>query len=219
MKPRLSCRPARDRALAPLVAAVVAASVLTGCAAGQRAQTAAEVESVDGARIDVGAIALRNIGVAAPATGASYAKDASADLVVDIVNNGTSPDALVSVSTPAAASVVLTPPSASSATSASALPSVPSSPVASGSVPPTSPAGGSGTQIAIAANQLVRIGAGQGSGAASLDQLTSPLVPGQSIQMTFTFRNAGAVTVRIPVKLRPGQTGGATVPVAPTGEG
>lgn len=50
-------------------ALVAAAALLTGCAAGQLAQTAQIVTTVDGAEADVGSVALRDISLAYPVSG------------------------------------------------------------------------------------------------------------------------------------------------------
>ena len=191
--------------MAALVGVALTAS-LSGCAAGQRAQTSDEFSVVDGVSADAGTVGLRDLGVAPPVSGASYARAGSAQLAMGIVNNGRAPDALVSASSPAAASVTITAPTVATAAR---------SPSVSGS---TSAAPAGVPQIEIPASSLVKINNDQGSGAVTLTNLKNPLVPGQSIQVTFTFRTAGTVTVQIPVKLQPGQTGGQTFDVKPSGE-
>lgn len=199
---------------------VLTAIAVTGCAAGQRAQTSTEFSVVDGVSADVSTIGLRDLGIAAPVTGTpSYPRAGSAPLVMGIVNNGRAPDTLVSVSSPAASGTTITAPTATT-TAAVTRPAGGSSPGVSSSAPAPSapaPSGPAGAQIEIPASKLVRISTDQGSAGVTLTGLKNPLVPGQSVSVTFTFRTAGTVTVQVAVKLPVGQTGGETVVVSPSG--
>ncbi|HWO68782.1 MAG TPA: hypothetical protein VNO31_53010 [Umezawaea sp.] len=69
-----------------------------GCSAGQITQTDAQVAVVDGASGDVGAIAVRNAQFAFPVSGHEYKAGDEAAVVVTIVNNATTADKLLSVS-------------------------------------------------------------------------------------------------------------------------
>ena len=184
-------RPAATRGAtrAASTAALGAVIVLSvaGCAAGQRAQTADEYSGVDGVSANVGSIGLRNVGVSSPATVAGYAAKSTATLSMAIVNNGASADQLVSVSTAAAASVSI----GKAATAAS-------------------------TPITIPSRGLVQVGMSTGGDSIFLKGLTAPLISGQDIDVTFTFRNAGSTQVRMAVKLLQNYTGGETIDVAPT---
>ena len=198
--------------MSPVLAVVICAPLVVGCAAGQRAQTAEEVSVVDGASADISTIGLRNVGVAPPSSGPSYAQASTADLRFDLVNNGQAADALVSVSSPAATSVVITAPTGALPVSSAAT-AVPT-PTATG----TASGAATGSVIEVGASQLVHVDATNGSGVVALTSLAHPLISGQTIPVTFTFRSAGTVTVAVPVKLQPGQTGGLTVAVSPTGD-
>lgn len=68
-----------------------------GCSAGQITQTDTQVATVDGASGDVGSIAVRNAQFAFPVSGHEYKAGDEAAIVVTIVNNGTSADKLLSV--------------------------------------------------------------------------------------------------------------------------
>lgn len=92
------------RVLVPVVAVMAAALALSGCAAGQIAQTANQVAAIDGANGTVGQLGVRNALLATP-TGSDYAKGADAPLQLWVSNAGLQTDTLSSVSTPAAASV------------------------------------------------------------------------------------------------------------------
>jgi copper(I)-binding protein len=93
------------RKILPAVAAGLAA-LLVGCSAGQVTQTDSIVPAVNGNRGDVGAIALRDVMIAYPESGA-YGEGDQAPLVLTIVNTGDTADELVSVSSPVAGEVAL----------------------------------------------------------------------------------------------------------------
>ena len=65
------------------------------------------------------------------------------------------------------------------------------------------------------ANGAVVVGTGTGAAKITLTGLTSQLVPSQLVSVTMNFRVAGQITLQLPVKLVPGQTGGQTVDVSP----
>ena len=181
-------------------AGVVTALALTGCAAGQRAQTAHEFSVVDGISADVGTIGLRNAGVTHPASPSGYPANSTATLTLVLVNNGSGPDQLVSVSTNAAKTVALTPaapPSGAVATPAAATPA---------------------NAITIPARGMVPVGSATGNAEITLGGLSSALVPGQTISVTFVFQNAGTLATQLAVKLVPGDTGGPSVDVSPSAE-
>lgn len=69
-----------------------------GCSAGQITQTDTQVATVDGASGNVGSIAVRNAQFAFPVSAKEYKSGDEAPIVVTIVNNGTSADKLLSVS-------------------------------------------------------------------------------------------------------------------------
>jgi copper(I)-binding protein len=94
----------RRRAVIGVTAAIAALLTVTGCAAGQVAQTAEEVPVIDGYYATVGAIALRGVAVAAPAQ-TNWAKGSDAPLQLIIANSGTSDDTLTSISTSVASAV------------------------------------------------------------------------------------------------------------------
>ena len=95
------------------IAAIAAAALLlTGCAAGQRAQTAVESPVVDGVFANVGKINIRAASVSPP-TGNFYPVGSNAKLNLVLINNGGTDDILTSVTAvlpangkPAASSVV-----------------------------------------------------------------------------------------------------------------
>jgi copper(I)-binding protein len=167
-----------------VAAAVTVSAALSGCGAGQRAQTANEFSVVDGAAANVGAMAIRNAGVSSPTTAVGYAAGSSVTLSMTVANNGDGSDTLVSVTTPDASSTkVLGPASAPS--------------------------------FIVPSNGAIVVGSTPGTARITLTGLKYRLVPGQLVPVTLSFKVAGEVTVQMPVKLAPNQTGGETVDVEP----
>ena len=194
------------RRLRSQLVAVLAGSalLLAGCGTGQRAQTAVEAPVVDGVQADVGALNLRAVSVVTP-PGGSYAKGGNAALQLYIVNNGAA-DHLVSVSSPDAKSATVSENqlSAIQAAELASIPSTSASPSASASA--SAPAGFS---IALATGETTAIGVTATQPQITLLGLTAPLYPAMSIPITFTFANAGPVTVAVSVHL---STGGVDAP-------
>ncbi|MGH3940803.1 MAG: copper chaperone PCu(A)C [Pseudonocardiaceae bacterium] len=172
--------------VARIVACCAVVLALVGCGAGQTAQTASQAAAIDGANADLGAIALRDVLMPYPEEhNGTYPAGSDVPVHLTIVNETTRPDTLVSVTTPAARQVLL-----------------------------------EGTTT-IPGGMAVRggadhSGAGQGSaghrstaapiGPLDVDELrivladaTRPLRPGLNIQLTFVFRDAGPVTLSVPM--------------------
>jgi copper(I)-binding protein len=208
-------RTARVAGAAALGVAVVLAA---GCSAGKAAQTANERSSVEGGSGNVGPLALRDVLVAYPATG-RYQAGQSAPLELDVASSSLTDDTLVSIHTPAAASVQVTaqpqpvvPPAPTGAPlpTAGATGTATTTGTPTTGTPTTGTATGTGSasgtaepvpasqQITVPAGGLVSFGRGTGPQAVLMD-LTEPLQPGQNVLVTFTFAKAGSVTVVVPV--------------------
>jgi copper(I)-binding protein len=193
-------------------AAVGAAAVLAAaCSAGQTAQTAMEQSTVDGASADAGSIALRNVRIAYPPN-ATYVAGSSAVLEFSAVNTGREADQLLSVKAPVAASVGVGPGAGQAGASASGGPgstapstsdstsgsSSPSGPTSSASPPGSSSApAGEQAQVDLPPGALVSFG--PAGAVVQLMGLTTDLVSGQTVEITFVFAKAGSVTVAVPV--------------------
>ena len=119
----------------PAVAVGLVALGIAGCSAGQVSQTDQMEPAVNGTSADVGAIALRNIVVAYPATD-SYRAGGDAPLTLAIVNTGGTDDKLTAVSSPAAGTVELVGDASVPARSALAV-VVPEEPATSSPAEPT----------------------------------------------------------------------------------
>lgn len=184
----------------------VCATALTSCAAGQYAQTAYQTPAIDGlAKAKVGSLELRGVAVLTPPNGISYAEGDDAQVTLAIVNVGQTDDTLTSVSTPAADGYTIEA-QASGAASDSAAPS---STASSGAAPSGSASGAS--SIAIPPGQSVTFSSPVADNKLVLTGLKQKVFPGTSIQITFTFAKAGAITATVPVQLSE-DTGSSTIP-------
>jgi copper(I)-binding protein len=182
------------------------AVLLTGCAAGQQAQTVQQTPSIDGVQAEAGNIAIRAAGIASPESGTSYSKGATAQLRMVLINRVNQPDKLVSVSSPVASGAQLgaafADPSGAGTAGATATPSASPSGSAGGSA--------SGTPIDLPGRQSVQIGIGSGDPTVTLTGLTQQLFPSQPVPVTFTFQSGASATVTMAVQLT------SEVPTAPT---
>ncbi|MFD8494631.1 hypothetical protein [Amycolatopsis sp. NPDC059657] len=203
--------------------ALGAALVLGGCGAGQLTQTDSQQPAVNGTHGEAGKLSLRNVAFGFPKAGA-YAKDASVPLGVTIVNNGSADDELVAVASDATggpaviggskvivaghALVVATPdvsiePPAVSATptTTSSSSATPTTPTSTGkSSPATSSSSAESTPATTAPPSA---SAKPGEATVTLPKLKSPLWPGMTLKVTFTFKLSGTVTLDVPLAPAP----------------
>ncbi|MGH8860246.1 MAG: hypothetical protein ACRDVG_03255 [Jatrophihabitantaceae bacterium] len=192
------------------VLVALSATVLTAaCAAGQQAQTADEITTVDGTQGSVGNIQLESVALQAP-SGPSYADGASVPLTAYIVNNGQSADSLVRVSSSAFTGgwdVVSTPallpgPSGAAGAASSAAPS-------SGRAQKI----GAGAAVGFGLTDLSPSGAGSPETLVLRGLTNGPLFPGTAVKITFTFADAGQTTLTVPVQVS-AKPNNATLPPA-----
>lgn len=164
-----------------VLACFAAVLALAGCGAGQVTQTDTQVAAIDGANANLGSVALRDVLItySRDRTG-NYPPGSNVPLQLTLVNEGTGPDTLASVTTPVASQVLLQgtttiPPGTSVTTpretgvGPSATPSAPPSPLDAG---------------------LLRI---------VLTNTTQTLWAGKNVDITFVFRHAGRVTLSVPL--------------------
>ncbi len=187
--------------LAPAVLGCAAALVLSGCGAGQIAATSEQQAAIDGSTGGVGPMLVRNVVLAYPENKTNfYPKGADAPLELVIVNEGDRPDSLVSVSTPAARGVLIQGntqiPGETAVTvvkgdeqHTSPVRSVPPLPLPRPQQPagPAAPEASSSAPLGFGELRIV------------LTDLTRPIHAGESVPVTFLFRNAGTVTVPVPM--------------------
>ncbi len=188
--------------IAAALGLALAVLMSASCAAGQHAATSEEVSVVDATNGSVGSIKLAAVAIQPPA-GSSYAAGSNAELALVIVNQGTSADTLSGVSSPAYSGWGIVDTAAASTTAVSSV----------------------GTPTSIAPGTSLRLGLSNLSPSAptspktlvlsSLAKKSSPLFPGSSVRITFSFARAGATTLTVPVQLTsaPNQS---TIP-APSG--
>jgi copper(I)-binding protein len=210
------------RVLGAGVLALGAALALAGCGAGQITQTATQQPAVNGTHAQVKTIALRDVAVQYPTSGAGYAAGATPALTLTIVNQGTQDDSLVSVTTEdgtqatiggskdivAGHSLVIGPDDAVESTN-EAQPTSSGAPASSSEAPAST--GTSSTGTSSTGTETSSSGAPSasvtptaapatvGKGTVTLPALKQPLWPGQVVKVTFVFKNAGPVTVELPV--------------------
>lgn len=197
-------------------AAAAAALLVSGCSAGQIAETAGKVASVPGASADIttddGILSVRNAVVVYDGT-EGYKAGADAPLDVRIFN-GTQRDVTVTVSvnsedagsvslsggeeeeeTPSQSPSESASPSASASPSGSASPSASATPSASPSptAKPARPA-----SIEIAAGEFVVLTEAAGEYLRVID-LAQPLTPGTSVRIIFDFGDGRTKELAVPV--------------------
>jgi copper(I)-binding protein len=203
--------------------ALAAALFTSACAAGQDAQTAEVRSSLDGTYATLGKIALRALAIQAPADSLYYPAGSDAPLTLVLVNTDSSthakPDKLVSISSPAAAGWAAYPTLAQAQAAMAASTGTPSAPAPAASATPTTPPASAGeivpgnsaapgassaasqTAISIPPQRRVSWGVPEATGALLLTGLREKLYPASTIPITFTFADAGSITVAVPVQL------------------
>ena len=166
----------------------VGAPLLAGCGTGQVAQTARQVSAVDGAQGDVGQIAVRNAMLVYPQGGEHfYRRGEDAPLTVVIVNSGVPEDELTSVRSPAAEAVQV-----EGQRSLQPLHTL-------RAVAPSKDADQSG------GSELT-----QGQITIVLVNLVEDVKPGKPVPVTFLFRQAGELTLDVPIGPPPDESGAET---------
>ncbi len=189
-----------------VVVIVTSTVLLAGCAEGQHVATVDQRPAIDGVRADNGVLGIRAAGITAP-TGSnqSYPSGTDAALQFILVNNGTTEDKLVSVSTDAAQAASLSAGTVPEAGSASASASNSSEPAGAPSAPITVPAG-----------SAVQVGFDNNGPAVVLTALTKALFPSDSVAITFAFASGAQIATHLAVKLTTGDRTIPTLPVAPS---
>ena len=149
---------------------------LTACSAGQVTQTSTQ-EPNAGNQADLGDVRLRALSLPYP-TGGQYASGSDARLVGAIASTSSDEDTLVSIEGEAFDSVEVIDPDAAEL---------------------AADAGGSDDLgITVPPNGIVYLSSGEGPTVA-LVGLTEDIGPGEAIDVTFTFEEAGEITLPVPV--------------------
>lgn len=207
------------RGAAVLLTAVAGAMLLAGCGAGLDAQTAGKEPSVPGVSADLGGIAVRNVQIGYPDRETRiYPRGGEAPLEVRIFNSGTETDALVEVKSEVAEQVVL---AGSGGEGSAVCPQASVSlPAAQPTLQPTrerpgtSPSGTPEPPTTLsptgsAGNAEFAVELAPGACALltgepyrlELSGLREELAPGDVVPVTFSFREAGEVTLQVPFGL------------------
>ncbi|WP_027933671.1 copper chaperone PCu(A)C [Amycolatopsis thermoflava] len=192
----------KRRVVGASVVAVGAALALAGCGAGQITQTNTMLPAVNGAMAQAGKLVLRDAGlVNRNDCQQAYATGSSAPLTLVIANDGTADDELVSVSSANAASATVE--GQKAIVAGSKLLIGPATEGESVQQPESSSAAPSSTQTSPTSSasagptgQPTRIGHAE----VVLQGIKQVVWPGQTIPVTFTFRDAGPVTVNLPIQ-------------------
>lgn len=209
--------------VAVVLAGLAALLALTGCGAGRNTQTDSVEPAVNGALGQAGGIAIRDAQFAFP-RGGSYSVGGEGELVLTIVNTGATDDELVEVTSPIAGSAEIkgdralparralqvgtageTGGGAASSSSAAVTTST-SAPATSSSIGSSS--GSATTTTTTTTTEPVEIG----RATIVLKGFTESLRVGKTYPVTFVFRNAGLVTLNLPI------ASPATPRPEPTGE-
>ncbi|EWM14454.1 hypothetical protein [Kutzneria sp. 744] len=219
--------------LLPVVLGIGAAVLASGCSAGQITQTDTQVPAVNGSMGTVKQIAVRDVQLAFPAGKTYFSKGESASLLLTIANSGDATDKLVAVSSPqfgsgaqivgdasipgfhaiSATATAVTPVSTTSPTATSTTGTSTTGTSTTGtsttgtSTTGTSTTGTSTTGTSASTTVTTTTSAPElpiGSIQIQLVGLTADkLLPGQTVQVTFTFANAGDLTLNVPIAATP----------------
>lgn len=181
---------ARRRVLTAVGIGLATAIVGSGCAAGQIAHTAQISSAVEGSHGTVGPIAVRDVKLAYPQNG-RYTAGEDARVTLVLANAGIEDDVLTAVRSDAADRVVFQ--SGDSATPVETQ--SPSESVAPGEE--TLP--GQESSLTVPGNENVLAYAD--GPRITLLGLNRDLLPSQTVKLTFTFRDAGEVTLDAPVAI------------------
>lgn len=181
------------RAFRVALVAVGAAIVTAACAAGQDAITSEERPSVDGTERTVGSLSLDGVALWAPNGAQSYPAGASVPLTVSIANDGTSTDSLTGISSPSFTGWTIVPSAQVPSPTSTAAPG------GAAATPPPQPIQ-PGAAVRFGFKDLTPSGTGSPR-TILLKGLRAALHPAASVQLTFTFANAGSTTLSVPVQL------------------
>ncbi|MFI9631377.1 hypothetical protein ACIHAX_01670 [Nocardia sp. NPDC051929] len=208
---------ARRRMVTVAALAAGAAIALSGCGAGQIAQTAEQVAAVNGNHADVGRIALRNVHIVYPSEGTAYnnAKGGKALIALSIINNGESvPDELTSITTDLG-TVKITPASGKSVVELApqqtvvaasqpvkreaASTTTSAAPTTSAGAPTSAPRSAAPTTTAESHGSPATEDPEANPILIEITGLTKDIAPGLTYNVSFNFKQNGTVQVQVPV--------------------
>ncbi|WP_328390244.1 hypothetical protein [Nocardia sp. NBC_00416] len=180
--------PTRRRRMATVAAlAAGAALILSGCGAGQVSQTADQSAAINGNHANIGAIALRDVHIVYPGNGTSInTTGGQVALALSIVNTGeTVTDELTSVTTDLGTAKI-TPGTGDKLVIAPSETVVVSTPQA-------------GAQTHTSGETIQTEGGETTPARIEITGLTKNITPGLTYDVSFNFKENGAVLVQVPV--------------------
>jgi copper(I)-binding protein len=188
-------RQQKRRVLGSVVLGLGAALAIAGCGAGQITQTDTQQPAVNGAYAQAGRVLIRDAALQFPQSGQqAYAAGSNAPLSLVIVNQEPTDDELVSVSSPLASGAQI---EGSKVIVAGSYLVVGGQEGGAGAE--TSAAQPSSATAAAAASGGVKTPEKMGHATVVLQGLRTNVWAGMTVPVTFTFRNAGQVTVELPI--------------------
>ncbi|MDR7301657.1 hypothetical protein [Haloactinomyces albus] len=179
--------------LAPVAIALGATVALTGCAAGQQAETSEENAAIFGENAEVRNMAVRDATFTFPEGEPVYPAGATAPIDVVLVNEqALRSDRLLSVSSPYADSGRVTGTTVIPGGTRLYSDGVPPGASPQPPTPPDKAASGPADPEPVGPVQRPQVNI-------ALVGLTQAIRPGVTVPVTFTFEQAGSVTVQVPI--------------------
>ena len=205
--------------LLPAVLGIGAALLVSGCGAGQITQTDTQVPAVNGSMGTIKQIAVRDAQLAYPTGKQYYAKGDTVAVLLTIANSGEASDKLTGVTSPQfssggqiigdstipgfhaiAASATAVTPLTTTASSTTGTSTTSTSTSSTGTSAPSSSTSTSTPVTTTTSAPALPIGTVQ---IELVDLNLDKLQPGQTVQVTFTFANAGDLTLNLPIAADP----------------
>ncbi|GAA1941670.1 hypothetical protein [Amycolatopsis minnesotensis] len=197
----------KRRVLGATVLGFGAVMAIAGCGAGQITQTNTQQAAVNGAYAQAGGLSIRDAAVVnREQCEQAYPQGSSAPLSLRVINQGPKDDVLEAVTsdlsaggvvggskTIVASHTLVLGPAQAAGDEQAASPGSSSAPSSPGGKQSGAPSASSEPSAAEPTPAKV------GEGTVTLEGLKTAIWPGQTVKVTFTFRDAGAVTVEVPM--------------------
>ena len=192
------------RAATLITLGLVGAFALTGCSAGQVAETALKVPAIPGVDAKAGDLAIRNAVIAFPSEGYSWPVGSNVPLSLGLINNGTTADRLVSATSDLSSSVVLqeVPEGGQATTAPTETPSAPVSETVSPSAGASSTSGATpsgavvtGTPTPTLSNGVPSPAPSRGTPSPVVDSPVPTTTPGASLPLELPARRLVSLEV------------------------
>lgn len=162
---------------------------LVGCGSGQISQMTTQVAAVNGSAGELGPISLRNLHVLYPSADYSNAEGGKAALAFFVVNTSEDKADKLEKITSDAGSVTIKPEAAPELDPQAAIEAVPPTALASESASESTAPSTASEQATVRKTKLV----------VEINDLKRSVSPGLTVAVTFTFAEAGDITINVPV--------------------